>query len=86
MSSSWSTPMRSRESDLFTHLRHRVVLSIGASVTWISATLLYLAFWAPHFSLLQSIVVAVVSLVILGGVLLSVWISYGLRFLGRWPD
>jgi len=31
-------------------------------------------------------VVAVVSLVILGGVLLSVWISYGLRFLGRWPD
>jgi len=86
MSSSWSTPMRSEESDLFAHLRHRIVLSIGASAAWVSATLLYLAFWAPHFSLLQSLVVVVVSLVILAAVLLAAWISYGLRFVGRWPD
>jgi hypothetical protein len=67
-------------SGTITRLRRAVVASIAAAVAWISFTLLYVAFWAHGFSLFQSIVVIVVSLVILVGIGAAVWVSFGLRW------
>jgi hypothetical protein len=61
-------------------LRRAVVASIVSGAAWISFTLLYVAFWAHGFSLFQSIIVVLVSLVILAGVLASAWISFGLSW------
>jgi len=66
-----------------TRLRRAVVASIVAAVSWISFTLLYVAFWAHGFTLFQSIAVIVVSLVILFGTLTAVWASFGLRWAHR---
>ncbi|HKN07325.1 MAG TPA: hypothetical protein VJ021_06995 [Thermoplasmata archaeon] len=63
-----------------------MLTSIAASVGWLSLTLLYLAFWTHGFSLVQSIVIVVVSLLVLAAVLLGSWISFGLGFVGRWTD
>jgi hypothetical protein len=75
---------RAREFDLFGSLRRRMIVSIAATVGWLSLILLFLAFWTRGFSIFQDIVVVVVSLVILMGTLLATWISFGLRFVGRW--
>jgi hypothetical protein len=64
-------------------LRTAVVATIVAAVGWISFTLLYVAFWAHGFSLFQSIVVIVVSLVVLGGAMAAAWISFGMRWAHR---
>jgi len=76
-----SASVRSREFDLFGSIRRRVLASIAATVGWLSLTLLYLAFWAQGFSIFQSIVVVVVSLLVLTAFLLGAWISFGMRFL-----
>ncbi len=81
---SGATSVRSREFDLFGSIRRRILVSIGATAGWLCLVLLYLAFWATGFSLFQSIVVVVVSLLVLAAVLLGAWISFGLRFVGRW--
>jgi len=78
--------VRSRDFDFFRSIRLRVLASIAASVGWLSLTLLYLAFWAHGYSWIQSIVIVVVSILILAPVLLGSWISFGLRFVGRWTD
>ena len=75
------TVSRANDFDLFGGLRRRIVATIAASVVWVSFTLLYLAFWAPRFTLVQSLVVGVVSLLALAGTLLATWISAGFRFL-----
>jgi hypothetical protein len=84
--SSVTTSVRSHEYDLFGRLRLRVLVSIAATVGWLSLTLIYVAFWAHGFTLFQSVVVVVVSLLVLGAVLVGAWVSYGLRFAGRWSD
>ena len=68
-----------RHYDMFGMIRRRVVVSIAAGVGWLSLTLLFLAFWAGGFTLVQDIVVVVVSLLVLGAVLLGSWISFGMR-------
>jgi len=83
---SGTTSVRSREFDLFGSVRRRVLASIAATVGWLSLVLLYLAFWATGFSLFQSIVVVVVSLLVLAAFLLGAWVSFGMRFMGRWDD
>ncbi|HEY1198608.1 MAG TPA: hypothetical protein VGG32_07775 [Thermoplasmata archaeon] len=83
---SGTSSVRYREYDLFGSIRRRVLVSIAATVGWLCLVLLYLAFWAGGFTLLQSIVVVVVSLLILAALLLGAWVSFGLRFVGRWPD
>ncbi len=65
----------------FRRLRLRLVASVAALTGWVSATLLFLGFWATKFTLFQDIVVFVVSLVILFGVLAASWISFGMAFL-----
>lgn len=83
---SGSVPTHSSRLDLVAGLRRRALASLAVCVGWVSFTLLYLAFWAHDFTLFQSIVVALVSLLLLGGILLGAWISYGLRMTGRWVD
>lgn len=79
-----TSSLRAREFDLFRSLRVRFLASVAATVAWLSLTLLYVAFWAHGFSLFQSIVVVIVSLIILTAVLVGAWVSFGLRFVGRW--
>ena len=83
---SGTATLRSHEFDLFGTLRRRLLASLAAIVAWVSLTMLYVAFWARGFSLFQSVVVVLVSLVVLAGFLLGAWISFGLRFMDRWPD
>ncbi len=81
-----STSVHNRASDLFGSLRRRIVASLAVVVGWISFTLLYVAFWAHGFSLFQSIVVILVSLLVLLASLVGAWVSFGLRFVDRWSD
>ncbi|MFZ0831024.1 MAG: hypothetical protein WCB18_03615 [Thermoplasmata archaeon] len=81
-----ASSMHTRDYDLFGRLRRRILVSIAATVGWLSLTLLYVAFWAHDFSLFQSIVVIVVSLLILSGVLMGAWISFGMRWVSHWSD
>ena len=60
------------------------MLSILGPVAWLSFTLLYVAFWATGFTLFQSVVVILVSLIVLAGVMGAAWSSYGMRHAGRW--
>jgi len=83
---SGTSSIRSHEFDLFGSIRLRILGSLAASVGWICLTLLYVAFWAHGFSLFQSIVLVVVSLLVLAAFLLGAWVSFGLRFVGRWSD
>jgi hypothetical protein len=76
---------RTFEFDLFGMIRRRVLVSIGATVGWLSLTLLFLAFWSHGFSLFQDVIVVIVSILILTGVLLGAWVSFGLAFADRGP-
>jgi hypothetical protein len=77
---------RSREFDMFGSVRRRAVACIAATAIWLGWVLVYLAFWAGRFTLFQSIVVVVVSLLGLGAFYLGTWISFGLKFVGSWDD
>ncbi len=71
---------RHRGFEMFRGLRRRLVASVAAFTGWVSVTLLFLAFWAGRFTLLQDIVVLVVSLVMLLGVLAATWVSFGMGY------
>jgi len=75
-----------RRYDFFGSLRTHAVASLATFIAWISATLLFLAFWAGRFTLFQDIVLFVVSLLVLAGVLAGIWMSFGMRFTHRWND
>lgn len=59
--------------------RGRIVASILVPVGWLSFTLLYVGFWAQGFSLFQSVIVILVSIIILAGVMAAIWASWGMR-------
>jgi hypothetical protein len=59
--------------------RARVVASILGPVAWLSFTLLYVGFWAQGFSLFQSVIVILVSIIILAGLMGAMWASWGMR-------
>ncbi len=67
-------------------LRWPILLSILGPVAWLVFTLLYVGFWAKGFSLFQSIIVVLVSLLVLFGVVAAAWATWGMsRFSrGRW--
>lgn len=65
-------------------LRWRLRVSILGPVAWLSFTLLYVGFWATGFTLFQSIVVILVSVIILGGVMGAVWTSWGPQYRHAW--
>jgi hypothetical protein len=64
----------------------RVVLSVLIPVAWISLTLVYVAFFAPTFSVFQDIVLGIVSVLALVGALTVMWVSFGLRMFHDWVD
>ena len=66
-----------RENDL--PLRARVVASILGPVAWLCFTLLYVGFWAKGFSLFQSVIVILVSIIVLAGLMGALWASWGMR-------
>ncbi len=68
---------RVRESDL--PLRARIVVSILGPVAWLCFTLLYVGFWAKGFSLFQSVIVILVSIIVLAGLMGALWASWGMR-------
>lgn len=56
-----------------------MVASILVPVAWLSFTLLYVGFWAQGFTLFQSVIVILVSVILLGGVMGAIWASWGMR-------
>lgn len=65
-------------------LRWRRMASIIGPVVWLSFTLLYVGFWAHGFTLFQSVIVILVSVIVLGGVMGAVWTAWGPRYGHRW--
>lgn len=64
-------------------MRWRVGVSILVGVGWISFVLLYAAFWAGPYTLLQSVVIILVSFLVLAGIMGAMWASWGMRFARR---
>jgi len=79
--SSSTITAHARESDLPS--RVRIVASILGPVAWLSFTLLYVGFWAQGFTLFQSVIVILVSVIILAGLMGALWASWGMRH-RRW--
>ena len=71
--------------EMMSEIRWRVMLSILGPAAWLSFTLLYVGFWAHGFTLFQSVVVILVSLVLLIGVLGGAWAYWGMRH-ERWMN
>ena len=67
-------------------VRARILASIVAPVAWLSFTLLYVGFWAHGFTLFQSIIVVIVSILVLFAVMAVLWVSFGFREARRWVD
>ncbi len=65
-------------------LRWRILVSILGPVAWLSFTLLYVGFWATGFTLFQSVIVILVSILVLGGVMGAIWSSWGPRYRHAW--
>lgn len=66
-----------RESDFPS--RARVVASILGPVAWLCFTLLYVGFWAQGFTVFQSVIVILVSVILLAGLMGAIWASWGMR-------
>ncbi len=73
----------SRGYDFFGSIRRRSLATLGAVLGWMGFVLLFVAFWAHAFTLFQSIVLIVVSLLGLFGLVVGLWITFGTRFLGH---
>ncbi len=65
-------------------LRWRLIFSIFVPIGWLSLTLLYVGFWAGGFTLFQSVILILVSLLLLGGVMGAVWVAWGPRYRHAW--
>lgn len=72
------------QHSFFGRIRRRILVSLAAGTAWVSFTLLYVAFWATHFSIFQDIVIVFVSLLVLAAVLAGSWISLGIGFFHDW--
>jgi hypothetical protein len=81
MASAVSTPgeMSLNRQDNFRSLRVSIVASILGPALWLSFTLLYVGFWAKGFSLFQSVIVILVSIIVLAGMMAALWASFGLQ-------
>ncbi|MCI4342660.1 MAG: hypothetical protein L3J92_00885 [Thermoplasmata archaeon] len=64
----------------------RVVLSVLVPVAWISLTLVYVAFFAPRFTVFQDVVLVIISVLALVGALTVMWVSFGMRMYHDWVD
>ncbi len=60
-------------------VRWRVMASIVGGTAWLVFFLLFVAFVPTGFTLFQSVVVVLASVVAIGGILGGMWASYGMR-------
>jgi len=67
-------------------VRTRIVATVLGTTAWISFTLLYLGFWAHGFSLVQNLIVIATSLILLFGIVVALWVSFGFGMARRWID
>ncbi len=79
-----SGPGRTERELLTGSWRWRIIASILGPVAWLSFTLLYVGFWATGFSVFQSVIVILVSVIVLGGVMGAIWTSWGPKFPSHW--
>lgn len=73
-------PFHGPRFHVFRSLRRTMIVSMAALTAWLAGSLLFFGFWASRFSLVQDIVLGVVSVLVLGAVLFGSWIAFGLRF------
>lgn len=64
----------------------RIAGSVVLAVAWLSATLVYLAFFAHGWNFWQETVVGIVSVLTLLAGLVLLWVSFGFRLARRWVD
>ncbi len=57
----------------------RVIATIVVVIAWLSFVILYLAFGASGLSLFQSIAIFIVSVLVLGGLMAVLWVSWGMK-------
>ncbi|HTW39342.1 MAG TPA: hypothetical protein VMF04_00545 [Thermoplasmata archaeon] len=84
--SAFSDSWRRHHRGPWAGLRRAFLATIAGGVGWVCFTLLYVAFWAHGFSLFQSIVVIIVSLLVLGALITGAWASFGMSWATRWDD
>jgi hypothetical protein len=58
----------------------RVSLSIIVGVGWLVFLILWLTFYAAAFTLLENIVIILVSMLIVGAILGASWASWGIKY------
>jgi hypothetical protein len=58
----------------------RVSLSIIVGVGWLVFLILWLTFYAAAFTLLENIVIVLVSMLIVGAILGASWASWGIKY------
>ena len=56
-----------------------IVVTIVTMICWAIFMMLYALFWSTGFNLFQNIVVVLLSLVVVGGVLGLMWVSWAFR-------
>jgi hypothetical protein len=61
-----------------------IVGTFVAIIAWLVFILLYALYWSKSFDLFQNVVVALVSLVIMGLVIGLMWTVYGMRHARHW--
>ena len=61
-------------------LAWRVSLSIIIGVGWLVFLILWLAFYAPAFTLYQNLAIILVSILIVGAILGAAWASWGIQY------
>ena len=69
-----------------TQMRLPILLSILLPVGWLCLTLLYVGFWSTGFTLFQSVIVILVSILVLGGLMGGLWTYWGTRRHVDWWD
>jgi len=61
----------------------RVAASIVTGAGWLIFVLLYAGFWSAGYTLFQSVIIFLISLIVLVGILGVMWAPWGMRF-ARW--
>ena len=56
-----------------------IVVTIVAGICWAIFMLLYVLFWSSDFDLFQNIVIILLSLVVVGGFIVLMWVVWAFR-------
>jgi len=56
-----------------------IVITIIAGIGWVIFMLLHVVYWSPDFTFFQNIVIALLSLVLVGGFIGLMWVVWAFR-------